>query len=108
MFAIERDWKEYLGECLLIVFSLLLALILIEVINNINERKKITEILHQLKAELNNNKRLEEEQYQYYLQVLKDMDTALNNPAIASKFISNGEINLSIIAPKGVTRARFK
>ncbi len=102
--VVERNWKEYLGECLLIVFSVILALILTEVIDNINDRKKTAEILRQLKAELINNKQLEEEQYRYHLQVLKNIDTALNNPAIAGKFISNGEINLNIIAPQGVIR----
>lgn len=102
--VVERNWKEYLGECLLIVFSVLLALILTEIINNINEKKKTAELLHQLKEELIDNKKLEEEQYQYHLQVLKNIDTALNNPAIAGKFISNGEINLNIIAPEGVMR----
>src|SRR5437879_6381301 len=102
--VIERDWKEYLGECLLIVFSVILALILTEVINNINEKKKTAEILHQLKEELIDNKRLEEEQYHYHLQVLKKIDSALNNPAFASKFITNGEINLNMLAPEGVLR----
>ena len=102
--VVERNWKEYLGECLLIVFSVILALILTEVINNINEGKKTAEILHQLKAELINNKQLEEEQYRYHLQVLKNIDSALNNPAIAGKFISNGEINLTFVAPEGVLR----
>src|ERR1700712_1144236 len=99
--VVERDWKEYLGECLLIVFSVILALILTELINNLNEKKKTSEILHQLKEELINNKKFEEEQYQYHLEVLKNIDTALNNPAIASKFIQNGEINLKILAPEG-------
>ncbi len=47
--TIERDWKEYLGECLLIIFSVILALILTEFINSLNEEKKTNEILHQLK-----------------------------------------------------------
>ena len=102
--VVERDWKEYLGECILIVFSVILALFLTEVINNINESRKTYEILHQLKAELINNKRLEEEQYHYHLKVLNNIDSALNNPAIAGKFISNGEINLNTIAPEGVLR----
>src|SRR5438270_13905108 len=102
--VIERDWKEYLAVCLLIVFSVLLALILTEVINNINEKKKTAEVLHQLKEELIDNKRLEEEQYHYHLQVLNKIDSALNNPAFASKFITNGELNLHLQAPEVVLR----
>lgn len=102
--TVERGWKEYLGECLLIVFSVILALIVTEFINHLNEKKKTSEILHQLKEELIDNKKLEEEQYHYHLQVLKNIDTALNNPSIANKFINHGEINLDPIAPEGVLR----
>ena len=102
--VVERDWKEYVGECLLIVFSVILALILTEVINNLNEKKKTAEVLHQLKEELTTNKRFEEEQYQYHSSVLKNIDTVLNNPAMAGKFINNGELHLKMIAPEGVLR----
>ena len=102
--VVERDWKEYLGECALIVFSVILALILTEFINSLNEKKKTNEVLHQLKEELVDNKRLEEEQYHYHLLVLRNIDTALANPAVAGKFISNSKINLKLIAPEGVLR----
>ena len=102
--VMERDWKEYLGECLLIVFSVALALILTEFINSLNEKKKTKEILHQLKAELVDNKKLEEVQYTYHLQILKNIDTALSNPLVATKFVSSGELNLTLIAPEGVLR----
>ena len=100
--VIERDWKEYLGECLLIVFSVILALVVTESINTLNEKRKTSEILNQLKEEITDNKKLEEEQYAYHLQVLKNIDSALRNPSIAQQFISNGEINLKLIAPEGV------
>jgi len=100
--VIIRNWKEYLGESLLIVFSVVLALILTEVFNKIHEDRQRTEVLHQLKNELLDNKRLEQEQYQYHLQVLKNIDSALHDPAFAGKFISNGKINLNTIAPLGV------
>lgn len=102
--VVERDWKEYLGECLLIVFSVILALILTEFINHLNEKRKTVKILHQLKEELIDNKKLEEEQYHYHITVLKNIDDALKNAAMANQFISNGEINLKIIAPDGVLR----
>jgi hypothetical protein len=97
-----RTWKEYLGECLLIVFSVILALIVTEFINKLNEKKKTNEILHQLKEELIKNKSVEEEQYAYHLQALKKIDSALKNPAFAQQFINNGEIHLTPIAPEGV------
>lgn len=97
--VVERDWKEYVGECLLIVFSVILALVVTEFINNLNDKRKTNEILHELKEELIDNKKNEEEQYAYHLQVLKKIDSALENPVIAQKLISNGKINLEIITP---------
>lgn len=97
-----RRWKEYFGESLLIIFSVVLALILTEIFNQIHENKQAHEILHQLRAELIDNKRLEKEQYQYHLQVLRNIDSALHNDAYAQLFMHNGEISLHPIAPEGV------
>lgn len=94
-----RTWKEYLGECLLIVFSVILALVVTEFINNLNDKKKTNEVLHELKDELIDNKKNEEEQYAYHLQTLKKIDSALANPAFAQEFIINGKINLDTITP---------
>lgn len=97
-----RDWKEYLGESLLIIFSVVLALFLSEKINKIHEEQETRQVLRQLRDELINNKKQEEEQYSYHLSVLKNIDSALNNPSFAQQFIHNGEIKLSILAPFGV------
>lgn len=104
--TVERDWKEYLGECLLIVFSVILALVVTEFINNLNDKKRTSEIMHELKDELIENKRMEEEQYAYHVQVLKNIDSALHHPDFARKFINDsGEIDLAhTIAPEGVIR----
>src|SRR5439155_25333750 len=75
--SVVRNWKEYLGESLLIVFSVILALGLTEVINKINEGQRTKEVLHQLREELIINKKAEEEQYAYHLQVLKNINSAL-------------------------------
>lgn len=104
--VVERGWKDYIGECLLIVFSVILALVVTEFINNLNEKKKTTEILHELKNELMESKQNEMEQYQYHLTVLKNIDSALNNVAFAKRFINDsGAIDLThTIAPEGVMR----
>jgi len=104
--SVVRNWKEYLGESLLIIFSVVLALGLTEVINNINEERRTKEVLHQLKEELITNKQAEEEQYAYHLQVLKNIDSALRRSEFAKKFINDsGEIDLTnTIAPHGVLR----
>jgi len=97
-----RDWKEYLGESLLIIFSVLLALFLSEKFNKLHEDRLNHQVLNQLRNELINNKRQEEEQYQYHLQVLINIDSALNNPVFAQKFFHNGTMSLKPIAPEGV------
>lgn len=97
-----RDWKEYLGESILIIFSVLLALILTEYFTSLHEKQQTKEVVRQLKEELEKNKQAEQLQYAYQLQVLKNIDSALNNPAIAKQFIDSGAMNLKIIAPEGI------
>jgi len=106
--SIVRNWKEYLGESLLIIFSVILALGLTEVINNLNEEKRTKEVLHQLREELIENKKAEEIQYAYHEQVLKSIDSALRNPAFAQQFINNGELHQEPIFPQGVLRRDLK
>lgn len=97
-----RTWKEYVEECALIVFSVIIALVVTEAINTRHEKQHTREVLHQLREELLENKKNEEEQYKYHQQVLKNIDSALHNPGLAEKFITNGEISLKTIAPDGV------
>jgi hypothetical protein len=98
-----RTWKEYVGESLLIVFSVLFALLLTEIFNNIHEKQHTREILKAVRTELQDNMHKEQEQYQYHLQVLRNIDSALADPAFQKQFINNGVINLTIIAPQGVS-----
>ncbi len=104
--TIERDWKEYIGECLLIVFSVILALVVTEFINDLNDKKRTGEVLRELKDELIENKSMEQEQYAYHLQVLKNIDSALHHQEFAKKFINDsGQLDLThTIAPEGVLR----
>jgi hypothetical protein len=101
---IVRGWKEYGGESLLIIFSVILALILTEVFNKLHEEQHTKEVLFQLREELIANKKAEEVQYTYHLQVLGNINLALHDSVLAQKFINNGVIdsNLSPIAPQGV------
>jgi len=99
-----RDFKEYLGEALLIVFSVLLALGVTELINSWHEKQEAKEILHQLREEIIHNKESEEIQYAYHLQVLENIDSALHNDAFAAKIIDSNNFHLDLIAPEGVMR----
>jgi hypothetical protein len=101
---IVRNWKEYLGESLLIVFSVALAIILTEVFTKIHEDKQTREVLHQLKLEVINNNDAEEVQYQYHLMVIHNIDSALHDEKFRKKFLDSGQIKLSVIAPHGVMR----
>jgi hypothetical protein len=97
-----RTWKEYIEESVLIIFSVVLALSLTELFQKIHEDKRLRQVVHELRQELISNRKAEEIQLRYHLQVLKNIDAALADPAIAQKFINNGALNLKIIAPEGV------
>jgi hypothetical protein len=98
---ILRDWKEYLGESFLIMFSVILALVLTEYFSGLHEKKDTKELLENIKTELIHNKQAEQEQYTYQKNILKAIDSALNNPALQQKILSNGVLHLEYIAPEG-------
>lgn len=98
----KRDWKEYFGESLLIIFSVLLALILTEYLNKLHERRKTKEMLRSIVIELNHNKKAIEEMKVYDLIVLKKIDSALINVSLQNKLVGNDEFHLNIIAPDGI------
>ena len=99
---ILRDWKECAGESLLIIFSVLLALILTEFINNLHEMKETRDLLDNIRKELKINRMFEKEQYAYHQQVLRSIDSALASPELQKKIVSNDEFHLKYIAPHGV------
>lgn len=99
---ILRGWKEYVGESLLIIFSVLLALILTEFIDNLHEKKQTNELLDNIRNELITNKKYAQEQYTYNQRVMRSIDSALADPAIQKKIINNDEFHLKYIAPQGV------
>ena len=96
-----RDWKEYLGESLLIIFSVALALGLTEYFTSLHEKQQAKEIIQQLKEELLHNKKSAELQYTYHLQIFKNIDSAKRDPVFAKKFLDNGELHFSVLAPEG-------
>jgi len=97
-----RDWKEYIGESGLIIFSVLLALFLTEFINNQHEKSQTKELLSNIKAELVKNKHNEEEQYVYQQGILRRIDSALNSSALQQKILAGNEFNFKYLAPSGV------
>jgi hypothetical protein len=99
-----RDWKEYLGESFLIIFSVLLALVLTEYFNSLHEKKATEELLNNIRNELKVNKTTEVEKINYYRKVLKTIDSAIADPQLQKKIIVNDEFNLKLIAPEGVLK----
>ena len=97
-----RDWKEYLGESLLIIFSVLLALIMTEYISNLREKENTKNTLDNIIAELRHNKNAIQEMNRYNLQVLTNIDSALVNKKLQDDLVSNDEFHLKVIAPQGV------
>jgi hypothetical protein len=99
---VVRTWKGYVEESILIIFSVVLALSLTELFQKLHENQQTREVMHQLREELVTNRKAEEIQLRYHLQVLKNIDAALADPAMAQQFMNNGSLNLKIIAPEGV------
>ena len=99
---VKRDLKEYFGESILIVFSVLLALFVTESINKLHERQKTKVLLKSIVNELISNKKAIQEMQVYNLQVLSRIDSALKDKKFQRKIVSNDEFHITMIAPNGV------
>ncbi|HZY25323.1 MAG TPA: hypothetical protein VFE71_05815 [Bacteroidales bacterium] len=99
---VKRDLKEYFGESILIVFSVLLALFVTESINKLHERQKTKILLKSIVNELISNKKAIQEMQVYNLQVLSRIDSALKDKKFQRKIVSNDEFHITMIAPNGV------
>ena len=104
----KKNWKDYLGESVMIVFSVLLALILSEFASNIHERQNTKIQLTSIVNELNHNETALEELHTYNLKVLKNIDSALSNKQFQKEIITNDEFHLNLIAPQGVLYRNFE
>ncbi|MCE1198623.1 MAG: hypothetical protein LWW85_06605 [Marinilabiliales bacterium] len=99
---VSRDWKEYLGESLLIIFSVVLALSLTELLNDLHAKSKTDDLLKNVYVELTNNRKAIQEIRDYDAQVLDDLNRLLSHPEAQAGFITNGELHLERIAPRGL------
>ncbi len=99
---IIRDWKEYLGESLLIIFSVLLALIVTEYLNGLHEKENTKEIIKSIVGELQHNKSAIQEIKNYNAAVMQRTDSALSNIVLANAVVNNDEFHLDKLAPAGV------
>jgi hypothetical protein len=97
-----KDWKEYLGESFLIIFSVLFALFLTEYVNKLHEKENTRGLLKSIVVELKHNKQAILEMQEYNLQVLNKIDSVLVNNKLQNKLVSNDEFHLQLIAPQGI------
>jgi hypothetical protein len=97
-----RNWKEYLGESFLIIFSVLLALGVTEYIGKIHEKENTKTILKSVADELRRNKKALVEMQDYNLKVFAKIDSALTDKKIQKKLVYNDEFHLDVIAPEGI------
>jgi hypothetical protein len=102
-----RDWKEYLGESFLIIFSVLLALIVTEYLNKLHEKDNTRGLLRNIIVELNHNKKALLEMHEYNLHVLSKIDSVLIDKNLQAKLVSNDEFHLNVIAPHGILYRYF-
>ena len=97
-----REWKEYIGEALLIIFSVFLGLAFTEWINSMHERSETREIVNGIRQELINNKKGEQEQYEYQARALRTIDSALTNVSIQQEILQGDDFKLTRIFPEGI------
>lgn len=102
-----RDWKEYLGESFLIIFSVLLALLLTEYISKLHEKENTRTLLKNIVLELKHNKKVIQEMHGYNLEVLDKIDSVLIYKKLQNELISNDEFHLNVIAPDGILYRSF-
>lgn len=87
---------------MLIIFSVILALILTELISSWKDEKEAKEYVKNIVEELRVNKDRQTEQYQYHLAVLKRIDSAINDQQKQHELVSNDEFHLHLIIPDGI------
>ena len=97
-----RDWKEYFGESLLIIFSVLLALFLTDYINKQQEKRNTKNLLNDILVELTHNRIAILEMQGYNQKVIDKIDSVLVNIRLQNELVSNDEFHLKLIAPDGV------
>lgn len=100
----RQNLLRFGSEAILIIFSLLLALILNEYRNNLNEKKLTSRYLDRLKEELVSNQNILEELLPYHKEVLINCRKAYASDSVRSTLFSDGKLDLFQLAPKGLIK----
>jgi hypothetical protein len=99
---LEKDWKDYLGESMLIVFSVLFALFLTEYFNKRHDRENTRSVIRNISLELNSNKKAILAMQEYNSHVLNRIDSVLADKKLMDEIVENDQFHLDKIAPQGV------
>lgn len=98
----KQKISEYLIQAVLILFSVVLALILNEYINNLKTKKELNLILQNIEEEISANKDIVEELIPYHEDVIKTIESALSDSIIMHGLKTPQGLNVVKIAPKGI------
>lgn len=98
----KQKISEYLVQAVLIIFSVVLALILNEYINNIKTKKEVAIIVENIEEELQANKEIVEELIPYHQEVLRKIELTTSDSLKLDSIKSSTGLQLSTIAPHGI------
>ena len=91
-----------MSESAMIIFSVLLALVLSELVNSCHEKKEIRNSLQTIVEELKHNKQAIAETQVYNIKVLHKIDSILGDKGLQKALVENNKFHLEMIAPDGV------
>lgn len=103
-FSRQNVFKLF-AESFLIILSVLLALLLNEYRMNLREQKLKDAALTSVRNELRDNLATLEKWRPYHIEVLQNVQAAIQNPAIQDSMVSPHHINYWYIMPKGVVQS---
>ena len=98
--------KEYIMQCLLIVFSVVLGLYLSERIEERKTRQESEELLTTIKAEVKDNMGLLEKWAPYHQDIYKNLDSLKENEAFIAAFINDKSILFEKLLTRGTLMGR--
>ncbi|MBP2833120.1 hypothetical protein J8281_13075 [Aquimarina sp. U1-2] len=103
------NFKRFLSESLLIVFSVLFALFINQCQNEAQEEKRTVSILKNIKSELENNRKSAQRLVDYHTKVVKKLET-INSDSLESIFFRGPRFVIwdNDIIPRGISQEIFK
>ena len=98
--------KEYIMQCLLIVFSVVLGLYLSERIEERKTRQESYELLTTIKSEVNNNMKLLEKWGPYHRDILKNLNSLSQEEEFIAAFVNDKDVLFEKLFTKGTLMDR--